>query len=49
MKRIVYIIGVAALVSACASQPSGHCDAYGLNQTEAQQDVVSSINNDNDI
>ena len=46
MKRIIYIIIVATLVTACASQPSGHCDAYGLNQTEAQQDALSSIDND---
>ena len=39
MKRIIYIVIVATLVSACASQPAGHCDAYGLNQNEAQQDV----------
>ena len=39
MKRIIYIVIVATLVSACASQPGGHCDAYGLNQTQDQEDT----------
>jgi hypothetical protein len=39
MKRILYIVMIAALATACASQPSGHCDAYGQTQQVELKDI----------
>jgi hypothetical protein len=47
MKRILYIIMITSLATACASQPSGHCDAYGqheVKRTTTSNDNVKAVN-----
>jgi hypothetical protein len=48
MKRILYIIMITSLATACASQPSGHCDAYGQHEvkrtTSTSNDNVKAVN-----